>query len=56
MHLPLGPLHTRANNRDHEIVRARKKVSKGRPKHLQDYIVWSRALICDRALNQMLLQ
>jgi len=29
--LILGPLHTRAKSRDHEIVRAQKKVSKGRP-------------------------
>ena len=29
---PPGPLHTRAKSRDHEIVRAQKKVSKGRPK------------------------
>jgi hypothetical protein len=28
---PLGPLHTRAKSRDHEIVRAQKKVFKGRP-------------------------
>ena len=28
----LGPLHARANSHDHEIVRAQKKVSKGRPK------------------------
>jgi hypothetical protein len=28
----LGPLHTQAKSRDHEIVRAQKKVSKGRPK------------------------
>jgi hypothetical protein len=27
----LGPLHTRAKCRDHEIVRAQKKVSEGRP-------------------------
>ena len=27
-----GPLHTWAKSRDHEIVRAQKKVSKGRPK------------------------
>ena len=27
----LGPLHTRAKSRDHDIVRAQKKVSKGRP-------------------------
>jgi hypothetical protein len=29
--LHLGPLRTRAKSRDHEIVRAQKKVSKGRP-------------------------
>ena len=29
--LYLGPLHTQAKSRDHEIVRAQKKVSKGRP-------------------------
>ena len=28
----LGPLHTHVKSRDHEIVRAQKKVSKGRPK------------------------
>ena len=28
----LGPLHTRAKGRDHEVLRAQKKVSKGRPK------------------------
>ena len=27
----LGPLHTRAKSRDHEVVRAQKKESKGRP-------------------------
>ena len=27
----LGPLHIWAKSRDHEIVRAQKKVSKGRP-------------------------
>jgi hypothetical protein len=27
----LGPLHTRAKSCDHEIVRAQKRVSKGRP-------------------------
>ena len=27
-----GPLHTQAKSRDHEIVRAQKKVFKGRPK------------------------
>ena len=30
-HDHLGPLHTRAKSHDHEIVRAQKKVSKGRP-------------------------
>ena len=29
---PLGPLHTWAKSRDHEIVRAQKRVFKGRPK------------------------
>jgi hypothetical protein len=28
----LGPLHTRAKSHDHKIVRAQKKVSKGRRK------------------------
>ena len=28
----LRPLHTRAESRDHETVRAQKNVSKGRPK------------------------
>jgi hypothetical protein len=27
----LGPLHTQAKSHDHKIVRAQKKVSKGRP-------------------------
>ena len=27
----LGPLHTRAKSRDHELVRAQKKVFIGRP-------------------------
>jgi len=27
----LGSLHTRAKSRDHDIVRAQKEVSKGRP-------------------------
>ena len=30
--MQFGPLHTRAKSRDHEIVRAKNKVSKGRPK------------------------
>jgi hypothetical protein len=29
----LGPLHTQAKSRDHDIVRAQKEVSKGPPKH-----------------------
>ena len=28
----LGPLHTRAKSRDHEIVRGQKKVAQGRSK------------------------
>jgi hypothetical protein len=28
----VGPLHTQAKSRDHEIVRAQKKVSEGRSK------------------------
>jgi hypothetical protein len=35
---PLGPLHTRAKNRDHEIVRAQKKVFKAVPTHLQNHV------------------
>jgi hypothetical protein len=38
----LGPLHTRAKSRDHEIVGAQKKVIKGR----QNRVVWSRTLKC----------
>jgi hypothetical protein len=29
--IDLGPFHKLAKSRDHEIVKARKKVSKGRP-------------------------
>ena len=29
--LSLGPLHTQAKSRDHDIVKTQKKVSKGRP-------------------------
>jgi hypothetical protein len=40
-------LHTRAKSRDYEIVRAQKKVFKGRPpRHLQNHVVWSRILKC----------
>ena len=52
-----GPLHTRAKRRDHEIVRAQKKVSKGRletpPKScsaVTDPQVQCE-VICDWALN-----
>ena len=31
LNLYLGPPHTRAESRDHEIMRAQNKVSKGRP-------------------------
>ena len=47
--LLLGPLHTRAKSHDHKIVRAQKKVSKGRPNiskimwcgHGSSSVVWS---------------
>ena len=62
VHRCLGPLRTRAKSRDHEIVRAQEKVSKGRPKTppkscsaVMDPQVQSEA-ISDRALNQMLFQ
>jgi hypothetical protein len=42
----LGPLHTRANSHDHEIVRAQMKVSKGRPKTPHSHVVWIRTLKC----------
>ena len=42
----LGPLHTRAKSHDHEIVRAQKGVSKGRPKTPPNYVVWSWTLKC----------
>ena len=42
----LGPLHTRAKSRDHEIVRAQRKCPKAVPIHLQNHVVWSRALKC----------
>ena len=32
-HHERGPLHTQAKSRDHEIVKAQKKVSKGRSTH-----------------------
>ena len=58
----LEPLHTRAKSRDHEFVRAQKKVSKGRPNTppksssvVTDPLV-SCEVICNRALNQMLFQ
>ena len=42
----LGPLYTRAKSHDHEIVIARKKVSKGRPNTFQHHVVWSWILKC----------
>ena len=55
-----GPLRTRAKSCDHEIVRAQKKVSKGRPNvptHLPNRVgMVTDPQICDRALNQMLFQ
>ena len=60
LHEDLGPLHTQAKCRDHEIVRAQKKVSKGRPKIppkscsvVTDPQVLCEVM-CDRVLNQML--
>ena len=45
--LNLGPPHTRVTSRDHKLVRAQKKVSKGRPPtHLRDHVVWSQTLKC----------
>ena len=57
-----GPFHTRAKSRDHEIVRAQKKVSKVRPNTPPKLclvvtgpssVVWSHMWL---ALNQMLFQ
>ena len=50
-----GHFHTRANSRDHETMRAQKKVSVQKPSqdHLQNHVVWSWILqvwcevICD---------
>ena len=57
---PLGPLHTWAKSRDHLIVRAQKKVSKGHSKTppkscsvVAEPQVYCE-VICNRALNQML--
>ena len=57
-----GHFHTRAKSRDHVIVRAQKKVCKGRPKTPPKPCsvvtvpkVFCEA-ICDHALNQMLSQ
>jgi hypothetical protein len=58
----LGPLHTRAKSRDHEIVRAQKKLSKGRsntPPTSYSAVIDPKVqceAICDRAFNQMLFQ
>jgi hypothetical protein len=37
-------LHTQAKSCDHEIVRAQMKCLKAIPRHLQNHVVWSRAL------------
>ena len=62
MLINLGPLHTRAKIRDHEVVRAQKKVSKGRPntppkscRVVTDSRVFCE-VICGWTLNHMLLQ
>ena len=58
----LGPLHTRAKSRDHAIVRAQKKVSKGHPNTPPKScrVVMDPQVKCevirDQALNQMLFQ
>ena len=60
--LNLGPLHTRAKSRDHEMMRAPKKVPKGHPKTPSKScrLVMEPRVQCeairDRALNQMLFQ
>ena len=43
----LRPLHTRANSREHEIVRVQKKCQKVNARHFQNHVVWSRALKCN---------
>jgi len=45
-HNNLGPLHTRAKRRDHEMVRAQKKVSEAVPTHLHNHVVWPWTLKC----------
>ena len=58
----LGPLHTRAKSRDHEIVRAQKKVSKGHPntpRNSHSVVTDPQVqceVICDRTLNQVPFQ
>ena len=42
----LGPLHKRVKSRDHEIVRAQKKIYKGHPKTLSKSCRWSQTLKC----------
>jgi hypothetical protein len=44
--LLLGPPHTRAKSRDHEIVGAQRKCPKAVPTHLQNHVVWSRIFKC----------
>jgi hypothetical protein len=58
----LGSLRTRAKSHDHEIVRAQKKLSKGRPNtppkscSVVTHPQVQCEVICDRALNQMPFQ
>ena len=41
------PLHTRAKSRDHEIVRAQKKVSKGHPNTIYENFTKSATFIAE---------
>ena len=56
----LGPLHTRAKSRDHEIVRAQQEVSTGRPNtppRSCSVVTGPQVyceVVCGRALNQTL--
>ena len=58
----LGPLHTRAESHDHEIVRAQKKSVQRSSQHTPKscsvvtgpQVLWE--VVCDRALNQILFQ
>ena len=60
--LDSGTLHTHAKSHDHKIVRAQKKVSKGRPNtppKSSSVITGPQVqceVVCDRSLNHMLFQ